>query len=441
MTLIEAAPSTFYEAATICNNAAASFFDGYVAQMKVLSGTEGMAGTVGAGKEWATSYDQQVKETNALVTAVVMAIDNYCGVLQQLGHNYALSDHDPNSGAAAPQKPAALPLAYDVCPVPPPSAGGTGEGIIDDGLELVSKVGIDLPAPDGNTDDLDTAARAWNTLATAAASTALLSELERAAVLFQNVTAPESSFVDEDIRELKSGADDLLATFADLSTACAEQRVAMADLRTQLKDTLRNLAEEIAKEIAITLLLTATATVIGFGIGGAAVSAVRAGKFADKMKDTVDAIRRTVAGSKLKRVVTLQRSTGNTRAKLQRIIDLVKKRGDDVKKAPTSLKKQLDEATTWPKGNLPTQNGPPNGYLVKRDAQGNITHYSYYDADGIATKRVDLVGKPHLDKANQQSIPTPHVVTVERNVNPKTGEVFGRTLRDSVRPANPEEIP
>ncbi|MFJ4650817.1 polymorphic toxin type 24 domain-containing protein [Nocardia sp. NPDC088792] len=96
---------------------------------------------------------------------------------------------------------------------------------------------------------------------------------------------------------------------------------------------------------------------------------------------------------------------------------------------------------SWPNGNLPTQGGPPNGYLVKRDPQGNITNYSFYDSDGIATKRVDLTGRPHLDKTTREYIPTPHVVDIERNINPNSGEIYARTLRDSVRPALPEEIP
>jgi hypothetical protein len=84
---------------------------------------------------------------------------------------------------------------------------------------------------------------------------------------------------------------------------------------------------------------------------------------------------------------------------------------------------------------LPDQGGPPGGILYKRDPQtGQITNYIQYDEDGNALKRVDLTGRPH------GGVPTPHVVEYDRNVNPRTGEIFIRPQR-FVRPARPEEIP
>ncbi|WP_186000560.1 polymorphic toxin type 24 domain-containing protein [Nocardia otitidiscaviarum] len=91
--------------------------------------------------------------------------------------------------------------------------------------------------------------------------------------------------------------------------------------------------------------------------------------------------------------------------------------------------------------NLPTEGWPPNGCLIKRDPQGDISRCSYYDADGIATKRVDLTGKPHYDKATGMDIPTPHVVDIVGNVDPKTGKVYASTDSSSTRPALPGEIP
>ncbi|WP_433683296.1 polymorphic toxin type 24 domain-containing protein [Nocardia sp. CA-119907] len=90
---------------------------------------------------------------------------------------------------------------------------------------------------------------------------------------------------------------------------------------------------------------------------------------------------------------------------------------------------------------MPLLNWELHRCIYSPDADGNITNYSYYDADGVATKRVDLTGKPHLDKSTGEYVPTPHVVDVQKNVNPKTGEIFARTNSDSVRPATAEEIP
>ena len=86
------------------------------------------------------------------------------------------------------------------------------------------------------------------------------------------------------------------------------------------------------------------------------------------------------------------------------------------------------------KGRFP-RTANPGETLVRRDPNtGAPTHYQRYDADGLPIKRVDLTGRPH------GGVPTPHVLEFERNVNPKTGEVFVRPNR-CVRAARPEEIP
>lgn len=189
---------------------------------------------------------------------------------------------------------------------------------------------IGVPIPDGDADKLAKAAGCWNTLATGQATANLPAELERAAVLFQEVTAPDVSFIDEDLRELKSSAEDLLTTFADLATACRDQEAAHRKLRADLAAVLTEFAEDIGKEILVTVALSVAASVVGFGMGSAAVAAIRAGKFATKVKHYVDRLRKVMDAVKLKTVVILQKSVPSSRQKLQRIIDLVKKRGDDI---------------------------------------------------------------------------------------------------------------
>lgn len=327
MTVINVAPSVYYEAATICSAAAVAFFEAVTTQFGELARhTTDMAGSIGDGKVWAGSYDQQTTETYLLFESLIGAIDNYSDILIEAGHNYALADYDGNG--PAPQRPATPQPALTVCPVMPPSAGGPGNGLVDDGLDLAARIGV--PIPDGDADKLAKAAGCWNSLATGQATANLPAELERAAVLFQEVTAPDVSFIDEDLRELKSSAEDLLTTFADLATACRDQEAAHRKLRADLAAVLTEFAEDIGKEILVTVALSIAASVVGFGMGSAAVAAIRAGKFATKVKHYVDRLRKVMDTVKLKTVVILQKSVPSSRQKLQRIIDLVKKRGDDI---------------------------------------------------------------------------------------------------------------
>ncbi|MET7770010.1 polymorphic toxin type 24 domain-containing protein [Nocardia sp. NPDC005366] len=445
MTVLDVAPQVYYDAAVACNSAAAGFIGAFQSTMRSLDETRGMAGTVGEGKIWAESYDQQANDLWKISLDLTMALDGYAQVLNQAGYNHALADYDASSGQPEPQMPT-LKAAFgysllELISTLPTSAGGDGRGLVDDGLDLAAKVGI--PIPDGDTVKMSRAADVWQALSTHASVTAVATELERAAVMFEQVTSPDANFIDEDLRELKTVATDMAGAYGEIAQACREQKQAHDALRAELERLLGDLAKEIAVEVAVSLALSVLASCVSFGVGGAAVAARTAAAVARIIDKFADLIKIAVRAAKLRTAVAVERITVKSKEIVGRIKDLGTKMLEKLRgRVPAkSLKDKLANAETWKGGNLPTLNGPKNGYLVKRDADGNITNYSFYDADGVATKRVDLTGKPHLDKSTGEYVPTPHVVEVQKNVNPKTGEIFARTNSDSVRPATAEEIP
>ncbi|WP_067464185.1 polymorphic toxin type 24 domain-containing protein [Nocardia amamiensis] len=225
-----------------------------------------------------------------------------------------------------------------------------------------------------------------------------------------------------------------------ISQSCIEYRDALNELRAEIRVFLEGLAKDLAIDAAITVGLA----LISFGAG--AVTAAKAvhtlHQWAGRIKDGIIAWR----ARKALQIAGLKQEAKDAVVKARKVVtdlrDRLRKKVEGPPRPPKKpLRAELDNAQTWTGRNLPTQGGPPNGYLVKRDAQGNVTHYSFFDADGVATSRVDLVGKPHMDKATGQYIPTPHVVEIQKNIDPATGRIFARTLNDSVRPALPEEIP
>ncbi|WP_063126090.1 hypothetical protein [Nocardia fusca] len=394
MNFINVDPAVYYEAATIVNRAASAFFAAYDQHLQALKGTAAMAGSAGPGKEWATSYDNQVRETNNLVSTLMLALDKYPRILNQAGYVYASSDHDPKSGTPAPQKPADPQLAYVSCAQPPPSAGGPGSGLIDDGLELAKQIGVDLPVPDGDTDKLNTAATVWNSLAHAPGATNLPVELERAAAMFQQVTAPEVASIDEDLREIKTAAEDLLAIFADIAASCAAQKTAHDNMKARLHDMLAQFADELKKQVAITLALAVAASVVSFGIGGGAVAAIRAGKAVDLVNDLVKALRGIVAAAGLRTVVAVTRSTGDTRAKLERIHDLIETIEDSVE-AQSKPEKKSGIATTPEEINALIDELEQSGVKFSREDIVSIGR----DADGkvvFLEKGNDRAGLEHI---------------------------------------------
>ncbi|MFI6867603.1 hypothetical protein [Nocardia sp. NPDC050406] len=316
-------PSVYSTAATNLNQYGTDFHTVFQAQMTALSDTKDMGGTVGDCGLWATSYDTTTSEAYGLASSLVQAIDNYAGILQQAGYNYAVADYKPGTGRSEPTAPAELPMAWSTCPIPPPSAGGPGSGLVDDGFELASQAGV--PIPDGDPDKLLKAADLWDALAKHDSVAGLPAKLEAIATGFIAVTTPEASFIDEDLREMKTAAEDVRDIFADIAQSCRDQKVAIDDLRSQLKTLLEDLAEDIAQEVAVTVVFSAVAGALSAGFGAAAVAAYRVGKIAIKVKSYATKIKNIVDNVKLLNKIVKKKDTATTQQKLQRIVDLVKR--------------------------------------------------------------------------------------------------------------------
>jgi hypothetical protein len=290
-------PLIYVTTASNLNTYAVDFHKAFSNAMGQLSDSREMGGTVGACKEWASSYDTTAIDAYVLSSNLVQAIDNYADILQEAGYNYALADYQKGTGRPEPGKPTPLPFAWSTCPQPPPSAGGPGNGLIDDGFELAAKAGV--PIPDGDPDKLLIAANVWDTLAKSGAVTGLAAKLEGAAKSFETVTAPEASFIDEDIREMKAAAEDVASIFADIAQSCRDQKAAIDEMRAKLVSLLEDLAEDIATEVAVTLVCSAVAGALSAGFGAAAVAALRAGKIAEKVMKYAGKIKDIIAAAKL----------------------------------------------------------------------------------------------------------------------------------------------
>lgn len=344
MTEFNVDPLIYVTTASNLNTYAVDFHKAFSNAMGQLSDSREMGGTVGVCKEWASSYDTTAIDAYVLSSNLVQAIDNYADILQEAGYNYALADYQKGTGRPEPGKPTPLPFAWSTCPQPPPSAGGPGNGLVDDGFELASKAGV--PIPDGDPDKLLTAANVWDTLAKSGAVAGLAAKLEGAAKSFEAVTAPEASFIDEDIREMKAAAEDVASIFADIAQSCRDQKAAIDEMRAKLVSLLEDLAEDIATEVAVTLVCSAVAGALSAGFGAAAVAALRAGKIAEKVMKYAGKIKDIIDAAKLAVKVKTNKVISTIREKLERIINLVKGRADDAaRRAPkkaTLTQKDLD---------------------------------------------------------------------------------------------------
>ncbi|MBF6070451.1 hypothetical protein [Nocardia farcinica] len=347
MTVLDVAPQVYYDAAVACNRAAAGFIGAFQSKMQSLDETRGMAGSIGDGKIWAESYDQQAGDLWKLSLDLTMALDGYAQVLNQAGYNHALADHDPAGGQPEPQMPTLTAsfgyTALELISTLPTSAGGDGRGLLDDGLELAAKVGI--PIPDGDTTKMSLAADVWHTLSTHESVAAVATELERAAAMFEQVTSPDADFIDEDLRELKTAAFDLAGAYGEMAQSCRDQKAAHDALRKELERLLGDLAKEIAVEVTVSLTLSVLASCVSFGVGGAAVAARTAAAVAKIIDKFTDLIKIAVNAAALRTVVVLERITSRTKEIIQRVKDLAAKLLEKVRnagKAPGTSPTKID---------------------------------------------------------------------------------------------------
>ncbi|MBF6464963.1 hypothetical protein IU427_07155 [Nocardia beijingensis] len=437
MTALAVDPKAYYQAATNCFDAASAVRDSFLYIFAELAACGSMAGVDENGQEWARSYSTSAYEAVGFFQDVHSTLYAYGSALNDIGFAHAQANATMK-GAPQPDRPTdpGMPVfgPFSV----PASAGGPGQGIVDKGINIISHIGI--PVPDGDTGKLAKAADAWDRLGTIYQNTNARDKITIAASLFDSVTADDAGHIRDDLKSLAHSIDQLLTACTQISQSCLAYKEALTELRNEIKGFLNSLAQELAIDAAITIGLS----LISFGAG--AVTAAKAldtvRRWAGKIKDGIIAWR----ARKALQIAGIRQETRDAAVNARKVVtdlrDRLRKKADDSPKPPKkSLKEELDNAQVWTGRNLPTQGGPPNGYLVKRDAQGNITHYSHFDADGVATSRVDVVGKPHMDKTTGQYIPTPHVVEVQKNIDPATGRIFARTINDSVRPALPEEIP
>jgi hypothetical protein len=250
-----------------------------------------MSGSYEEGKAWAATYDTRAAEILRMVTKAATAAHGYALILQEIGYNHDLAEHSATMGAAAAPARPAVPLSPAfLCRIPLPSAGGPGSGLLDSGLGLVEKIG--LTVPDGNATTISNAADTWDRIRTAADVAGFPAALEAAAVAFDSITAPESAFIDEDLRAVKAAAETVLTATGELAASCREHREALDELRENLRQQLVAFSEALLTELAINAAVAVASSWITLGASiaiGVAGAAAIAARYARPMRLSIEA--------------------------------------------------------------------------------------------------------------------------------------------------------
>jgi hypothetical protein len=311
---------TFYAVGGGLFELADEVYDAFAVNVQILGGTGAMAGTDDAGTAWATSYDSRAREVLGAVNDLTAALQNYGGIVIQAGYNHAVAEYNAtaNQRGEPPQRPPEPASTTGVLSTPP-SAGGPGKGLFDNALGLVEQVGV--PVPDGDTVKVDTAAQAWDRLATVYQTTTVVEALEVNARAFSDTHSPEVQFIVWDLRDLRDATSAILAGCNELAQSCKDYRAALDDLRTQLEGILTDLAVELAIGATITIF----AACVSFGVGavaGAAKTAHTISKFAKTIRSAISAWKMS---KRISAGVKKAHDIAGVRKRLERITNLARK--------------------------------------------------------------------------------------------------------------------
>ncbi|WP_216636187.1 hypothetical protein [Mycobacterium sp. IS-3022] len=304
-------------------------YDAFAVNVTILGQTGAMAGSDDEGTAWAASYDARAREILDAVNDLTLAMENYGGVVIQAGHNHAIAEHNatPGSGGPPPERP---PDPQSVAGVltAPPSAGGPGEGLIDNALGLVDQIGV--PVPDGDTDKIDKAAQAWDRLATVYQTKTVPEALDVQAGIFSDTSTPEVEYIAKDLGELRDAANAILSACGELSQSCTEYRSTLDDLRDQLSGIL----EDLAVELAATAVIGIAASFVTFGAGAVAATAKTAHTITKFAKTIRTAIAAWKTSKNISKGVKKAADVAGIRQRLQRIKNLGRKRKPEDNKPP-----------------------------------------------------------------------------------------------------------
>ncbi|WP_197039724.1 hypothetical protein [Nocardia carnea] len=295
---------------------------------KLADTGENMTGSYEEAKTWATNYDTTANDLLVQVKMMANNVNGYGNVVRELAYLHALGDHNANmKPGPPPTAPQEWPLNPRVsCRPPLPSAGGPGEGLVEDGIGLLEEIGITVP--DGDTDKLWTVAAIWRDIAAEPAVAGFADEINRIAGMFAPITAPELDHIDEDLTAIAAAAAMTVAGFEVVATTTTSHHDELVAMRKEIEGFLRQFVIDSAVEAAVAGGITIAASLVTFGgaapigaaIGGTRLTALCV-KYGRKIRPFIDLFKSRGLGRGFKDVPNFS----NHKAEMDRIWQMINK--------------------------------------------------------------------------------------------------------------------
>ncbi|MFC4123336.1 hypothetical protein [Nocardia rhizosphaerae] len=401
----------YYSVGNACFGLADDLHTAFTTETGTLNTCDGMAGVDEEGKSWASDYDARVSELLTLVADLGEAVQKLGRVAVHCGYELYLANY--NSILPPKSPPAAIPAMPEVerrfygapCKAGADLQGGLRDAA-DDVIGLANKVGIAIP--DGDTDQLQAAAEAWDRLQNNYTAQ-LSSVMSKAAELMDTCDADDARAIAEKLRGLEGVMADVLAACGELSAMCTEFKDALWALR---KEMLWSILEELALKVAERFVLAAASSFLTFGVSaviGAAAIADTVLDYARKIADKVADWRRLRVQAKASRK---QRDLGESQRKANETKNIDDSDPRETEKNPRPQKSpeeldRLGQDIGDEVARIPRGSGQQDALV------GKVTdlHLTQDDAVTVATRAAETAfggtgGVAHLPDGTKMIFPT-----------------------------------
>ncbi|MGY2061849.1 polymorphic toxin type 37 domain-containing protein, partial [Nocardia gipuzkoensis] len=209
------------------------------------------------------SYDERAGSFTTVATGFANALQHFGDILIAAGYNWECAEYAANSnpnkgiGPACPRTiPTEVPFGADIV-VGVASSQSNGPGLQSDFPELYDKVVAKIAGgkvPDGDTDKLDRAAKAWRVFADSDPVFAGGPRLRYVADGLSAFDAPDVKVMIGHLRTLAESADGIRLAADDLAKSTDSHHVALAALRSEINTRVAATLVVASVVIAVTLV-------------------------------------------------------------------------------------------------------------------------------------------------------------------------------------------
>ncbi|WP_067887087.1 hypothetical protein [Nocardia vaccinii] len=346
--MVSVNPQIYYDAAKKLTDIGTEIDAATSTLVKSLWETGSMSGSSAAARSWAESYDARASSAIGNARRLAQSLPFFASLVALAGYNHAIADYNadinPHKGAA-PTKPVAVAAPLPLSWASAPSAGGPGNGLVSLAA-LTERIHVHIP--DGDTDKLGTAAKAWNAFITNPAIDNAGSKVSDVANALRQNQAHETADLDDLVMLLSGSANKVYAGAKNLATDCDKHKQALDQLRKNIKQAI----EDLEAATALTLIATIFADVITAGVG-VIVDAATLAAYGVYFDEAATAITGFVEAVDLDRLLTVFSKEEDAAASIGRDLDEIDSlTPQDIEEGLTNSKPAPDSAASG--GTKPT---------------------------------------------------------------------------------------